>query len=74
MEEVVEADRAVVAHGAHHALVVVAEGECVATPAVLAVEEVFAPSDTAYACVVVGVVWASTQAARRVREEGSMRE
>ena len=55
------------AHGAHYALVVVAEGECVATPAVLTVKEVFAPSDTAYACSVVGVVWASKQEARRVR-------
>ena len=51
MEEVFEADGAVVPHGSHHTFMVVAERERVAAPAMLAVEEILTPSDAADACV-----------------------
>ena len=52
MEEVLEADGAVVVHGAGDALVVTAQLHGVAAPAREAVEEVVAPADAAYPAAV----------------------
>ena len=61
MEEVFEADGAVVPHGSHHTFMVVAERERVAAPAMLAVEEILTPSDAADACVGSRQRWRVTE-------------